>query len=164
MHKKNNLPAQTRKFKHVAEYAINACKLLRRTARESKRTKITSPRSAFGSYRFFGNTDVDKIDLKALAGFDTWRTKQNNKPFSQSGINNHNAALNRVFDEAELQDWLVKSLRPTLLNKGTKRKNRGSFTNEEYTEKYTALRSWHKKQTVRKRLQRAKCCAITYCF
>ena len=48
----------------------------------------------------------------------------------------HNAALNRVFDEAELHGWLVKSLRPTLLNKGTKSESRGSFTDAEYTKIY----------------------------
>lgn len=47
-------------------------------------------------------------------------------------------------DEAELHGWLVKSLRPTLLNKGTKSESRGSFTNAEYTQIYTVLRGWHK--------------------
>ncbi|MXU66068.1 tyrosine-type recombinase/integrase [Oceanomicrobium pacificus] len=93
----------------------------------------------------FGDTDIAKIDLAALTAFDAWRTEQNEKPFSQSGIYNHNAALNRVLDEAELHGWLVKSLRPTLLNKGIKSESRGSFTDAEYKKIYTALRTWHKK-------------------
>ena len=32
---------------------------------------------------FFGDADLDKIDLKALPEFDVWRKKRNNKPFSQ---------------------------------------------------------------------------------
>ena len=34
---------------------------------------------------------------------------------------------------------MVKSLRPTLLNKGTKSECRGSFTDAKYTKIYTAL-------------------------
>ena len=63
---------------------------------------------------------------------------------AQSTINNHNSALNRVLDEAELNGWIVKSLRPTLLNKGVKTQSRGSFSVEEYRTIYTALRSYHK--------------------
>ena len=35
-------------------------------------------------------------------------------------------------------------MRPTLLNKGTKSESRGSFTDAEYKQIYTALRNWHK--------------------
>ncbi|MCA0045115.1 tyrosine-type recombinase/integrase [Celeribacter litoreus] len=141
---KNNLPAQTRKFKHVAEYAIKRMQetLENGTGKQAYRDYISALRIWLIPH--FGSTDVDKIDLAALTAFDAWRTQHNKKPFSQSGINNHNAALNRVFDEAELQGWLVKSMRPTLLNKGIKSQSRGSFSNEEYTKIYTALRSWHK--------------------
>ncbi|MDO6456282.1 tyrosine-type recombinase/integrase [Celeribacter halophilus] len=142
---KNHLPAQTRKFKHVAEYAI---------LRMQKELNEGGGKQAYKDYisalrrwliPYFGSVDVAKIDLAALTAFDAWRTEQNKKPFSQSGINNHNAALNRVLDEAELHGWIVKSLRPTLLNKGTKSESRGSFTDAEYKKIYTALRTWHKK-------------------
>lgn len=142
---KNNLPAQTRKFKHVAEYAVKRMQdaLESGTGKQAYKDYISALR--LWLIPFFGDTDVDKIDLKALTEFDAWRTQQNKKPFSQSGINNHNAALNRVLDEAELQSWLVKSMRPTLLNKGVKSESRGSFTDAEYKKIYTALRTWHKK-------------------
>jgi hypothetical protein len=81
---------------------------------------------------YFGGTDIAKLDLAAVTAFDAWRTEQNGKVPAQSTINNHNAALNRVLDEAELNGWMVKSLRPTLLNKGVKTESRGSFTVEEY--------------------------------
>ena len=142
---KNNLPAQTRKFKHVAEYAIKRMQdaLENGTGKQAYKDYISALRIWLIPY--FEKIDVDKIDYASLTAFDAWRTEQNKKPFSQSGINNHNSALNRVFDEAELQRWLVKSMRPTLLNKGIKSESRGSFTNDEYTKIYTALRSWHKK-------------------
>ena len=82
--------------------------------------------------------------MAAVTQFDAWRTAQNGKVPAQSTINNHNSALNRVLDEAELNGWIVKSLRPTLLNKGTKTQSRGSFSVEEYRVIYCALRSFHK--------------------
>ena len=143
----NNLPAQTRKFKHVAEYAIKRMReqIDEGGGKQSYKDYISALRRWLIPY--FEATDIAKIDLAALTAFDAWRTKTNKKPFSQSGINNHNAALNRVFDEAELHGWLVKSLRPTLLNKGTKSESRGSFTDAEYKKIYTALRTWHKEMS-----------------
>lgn len=140
----NNLPAQTRKFKHVAEYAIKQMQdaLENGTGKQAYKDYISALRIWLIPY--FGGTDVDKIDMAALKAFDAWRTEQNKKPFSQSGINNHNAALNRVFDEAVLQKWLIQSMRPTLLNKGIKSESRGSFTDAEYKKIYTKLRTWHK--------------------
>lgn len=141
----NQLPAQTRKFKHVAEYAIKRMQkeLDEGGGKQSYKDYISALRRWLIPY--FTNMDVAKIDYAALKAFDAWRTDQNSKPFSQSGINNHNAALNRVLDEAELHGWVVKSMRPTLLNKGTKSESRGSFTDAEYKKIYTALRTWHKK-------------------
>ncbi|MBD3756267.1 MAG: tyrosine-type recombinase/integrase, partial [Gammaproteobacteria bacterium] len=141
---KNHLPASTRKFKHVAEFAIKRMQdeLAEGGGKQAYKDYVSALRRWLIPY--FGTTDIAKIDLAALTAFDAWRTEKNKKPFSQSGINNHNAALNRVFDEAELHGWMVKSLRPTLLNKGVKSESRGSFTNAEYTKIYTALRSWHK--------------------
>ena len=83
---KNKLPAQTRKFKHVADYAI---------LRMERELKETGGKQAYKDYMsalrrwlipYFGNKDIDKIDLAALTAFDEWRTKTNNKQFSQSGI------------------------------------------------------------------------------
>lgn len=142
---KNNLPAQTRKFKHVAEYAIRRMQdeLDEGGGKQAYKDYISALHRWLIPY--FGTTDVAKIDLAALTAFDAWRTEQYNKRFSQSGVNNHNAALNRVLDEAEIHGWIVKSLRPTLLNKGIKSESRGSFSDAEYKKIYTALRTWHKK-------------------
>ena len=63
---------------------------------------------------------------------------------AQRTIINHNSALNRVLDEAELNGWIVKSLRPTLLNKGIRTQSRGIFSVEQYRTLYSALRSFHK--------------------
>ena len=73
----------------------------------------------------------------ALTAFDASRKAQNGKVPAQRTINNYNSALNRVLDEAELNGWIVKSLRPTLLNKGVKPQSRGSFSIEEYRTIYS---------------------------
>ena len=140
----DKLPATTRKFKDAAKHAI---------ARMDAELKEGVGKQAYKDYiqalnkwlvPYFGGTDIAKLDLAAVTAFDAWRTEQNGKVPAQSTINNHNAALNRVLDEAELNGWIVKSLRPTLLNKGVKTESRGSFSVEEYRRIYTALRSFHK--------------------
>ena len=143
----NKLPATTRKFKDVARHAIH---------RMEAELEQGAGKQAYKDYiqvlnkwliPYFGGTDIAKLDLAAITAFDAWRTEQNGKVPAQSTINNHNAALNRVLDEAELNGWIVKSLRPTLLNKGVKTESRGSFTVEEYRTIYTALRGYQKQTT-----------------
>jgi site-specific recombinase XerD len=143
-HIQNKLPATTRKFGDVAKHAI---------ARMETEIREGVGKQAYKDYvqalnkwliPYFGTTDIAKLDLAAVTAFDAWRTAQSGKVPAQSTINNHNSALNRVLDEAELNGWIVKSLRPTLLNKGVKTQSRGSFSVEEYRAIYTALRSYHK--------------------
>jgi len=143
----NKLPATTRKFKDVARHAIHRmeAELEQGVGKQAYKDYIQVLNKWLIPY--FGGTYIAKLDLAAVTAFDAWRTEQNGKVPAQSTINNHNAALNRVLDEAELNGWIVKSLRPTLLNKGVKTESRGSFTVEEYRTIYTALRSYHK-QTI----------------
>ena len=140
----NKLPATTRKFADVAKHAI---------ARMETEIREGVGKQVYKDYTqalnkwlipYFGTADIAKLDLAAVTAFDAWRTAQNGKVPAQSTINNHNSALNRVLDEAELNGWIVKSLRPTLLNKGTKTQSRGSFSVEEYRTIYSALRSFYK--------------------
>lgn len=144
---KNQLPANTRKFKHVAEFTVQRMQddLAAGTGKQAYKDYISALNKWLIPY--FEKTDVDKIDLAALTAFDAWREKEFGKKPAQSTINNHNAALNRVFDEAELRGWIVKAMRPTLLNKGTPTQSRGSYTAEEYKKIYTALRTFHQKTT-----------------
>ena len=143
----NKLPATTRKFKDVARHAIHRmeAELEQSVGKQAYKDYIQVLNKWLIPY--FGGTDIAKLDLAAVTALDAWRTEQNGKVPAQSTINNHNAALNRVLDEAELNGWIVKSLRPTLLNKGVKTESRGSFTVEEYRTIYTALRGYHKQTT-----------------
>ncbi|MFU8864631.1 MAG: tyrosine-type recombinase/integrase [Rhodobacterales bacterium] len=146
----NNLPASTRKFKHVADFAAKRMQdeLDAGTGKVAYKDYLSALKRYLIPY--FEKTDVVKIDLAALKAFDDWRIKEMGKKPAQSTINNHNAALNRVLDEAELHGWITKTMRPTLLNKGLKTESRGSFTLDEYKVIYTALRDYHTKTTVKK--------------
>jgi integrase len=140
----NKLPATTRKFSDVAKYAVSRMEseILEGVGKQSYKDYVQALNKWLIPY--FGGTDIAKLDLAAVTAFDAWRTAQSGKVPAQSTINNHNSALNRVLDEAELNGWIVKSLRPTLLNKGTKTQSRGSFSLEEYRTIYSALRTFHK--------------------
>ena len=144
---KNNLPTSTRKFKRVAEHTIKRMQddLAAGVGKQAYKDYI----QALNNYHipFFGKYDSDKIDYKNLKKFDAWRSERAGKQLAQSTINNHNAALERVFNEAELNGWIHKAMRPTLMNKGIKAESRGSFSVEEYKTLYTILRTWHKKTT-----------------
>ena len=140
----NKLPATTRKFGDVAKHAINRMEteIHEGVGKQAYRDYVQALNKWLIPY--FGTTDIAKLDLAAVTAFDSWRTAQNGRVPAQSTINNHNSALNRVLDEAELNGWIVKSLRPTLLNKGIKTQSRGSFSVEEYRTIYSALRTFHR--------------------
>jgi integrase len=53
-------------------------------------------------------------------------------PAAKSTAGTHNAAINRVFDEAQSNGWVTKSTRPKPPNKGKKSESRGAFTEDEY--------------------------------
>lgn len=147
---KNKLPASTRKFKDVAAHTIKRMEteLAEGVGKQAYRDYIQALNKWLIPY--FGTTDIAKVDLALLKNFDAWRSKEMGRTPAQSTINNHNAALNRVLDEAELNGWITKALRPTLLNKGIKAESRGSFTRNEYRTIYTALRTYHQKTMVAK--------------
>ena len=147
---KNKLPASTRKFKDVALHAIRRMEneIIEGVGKQAYKDYIQAINKWLIPY--FAQTDIAKIDYAAIKSFDVWRTEKSGKIPAQSTINNHNAALNRVLDEAELNGWTTKALRPTLLNKGLKTESRGSFTLSEYRTIYTALRDYHHKTSVEK--------------
>jgi integrase len=184
---KNNLPQNTRNFKHVADLAVTRMK---------EELKADTGKVVYNDYirviekyliPFFGKRLVSSIrvgDLQEYADYRDQRiaeeqrdrrrealkkrikdieklTKELEKldsiPISfkakQSTINTHNSALNRVFDEALLYGWITETIKPTLLNKGTKGESRGTFTLEEYEQITLAFRRAWWRKTDDKRMQ-----------
>lgn len=139
----NKLPASTRKFKAVAEHTVTRMKedLAAGAGKQAYKDYIQAIDNWLVPY--FGGTDIAKIDLARMTAFDAWRAEKMGKTPAASTISNHNAAMNRVLDEAELRGWITKSFRPTLLNKGRASESRGGFSRDEYVKIYSRLRTWH---------------------
>jgi hypothetical protein len=104
---KNNLPVITRKFKSVAE----AVKVDLQRQRDSGEGKVVFKDyiSAIDMYLvpFFGSYNVNTIDYALLQKFTSYRRKKMKREPAKSTINTHTAALNRVFDEAVAQGYVI---------------------------------------------------------
>ena len=118
---KNNLPVISKRFKAVAKLAI---------ARMEDLQKANMGKATFKTYiqalnKYFipllGNHNIDKIDNAVLAMFDKQRLELMQKQPSASVLNNHNSAINRVFDEAIERGYMTKFQVPMLRNEGVKR-------------------------------------------
>ena len=125
--KKLNVAPITRFFKDVAKNAV-----VRMTKElEQKQGKVIYKDyiSITQKYLipFFGKYKIDSIDYKLLEQFGDWRSKRMEKIPRRSTLLNHNAALNRVFDEAIIRGYMVQSNRPKLVAKGKKSERRPDF-------------------------------------
>jgi integrase len=81
---------------------------------------------------FFGNTHVTRIDDDQLTEFDQWRVAQLGRIPAKSTIQNHNSALQMVFDYAVKKKWMLVSQVPTLENNGAGGQRRAAFNIDEY--------------------------------
>lgn len=130
--KKNNVAPITRYFRDVANIVI---KRLQEAidAGEGKAvykdyitaiTRYLSP--------ILGKYHVDSIDYKAFAYFEEQRKKKlKGKDVTKSTQLTHNAALNRVFDEAIYRGYMVEANRLVLKAKGKASERRVEFSVEE---------------------------------
>lgn len=139
---KNKLPIVSKKFKHVANIAIKRMQDLLAI----KQGKVTYKHyiQVINKYLipFFGNYNVDKIDMQVISKFMFWRVEKMNGMPSHSAINTHNSALNRVFDVAIELGYMLATQVPKLENKGYTSENRDDFTVEEYKLLYQYMRKW----------------------
>ena len=129
--KKMNAAPITRYFKDVARNAV---------ARMEKELEQKHGKAIYKDYisiitkylvPFFGKYKIDSIDYPLLEQFDAWRGKRMEKKPRRSTMLNHNAALNRVFDEAVIRGFMVESNRPKLVARGKKSERRPDFSLEE---------------------------------
>ena len=141
---KNQLPIVNKRFKQVATLAI---------ARMEDLAKSGQGKATFKTYtqaikKYFipliGNHNIDRIDNAVLTQFDKGRLEMMGKLPSASVLNNHNSALNRVFDEALERGYMTRFQVPSLRNEGIKTQRRPDFTLEDYTAIYKGMRKWVK--------------------
>lgn len=138
----NNLPVVNKRFKHVANLAIKRMEEL--LANGLGKVTYRHYIQAINNYLIphLAQHNIDKIDYAVMNRFTVWRAEKMQRAPSQSCINTHNSALNRVFDEALLRGFMHKSQVPQLENKGLVSARRDDFTIEEYKLLYEYMRKW----------------------
>lgn len=148
--KKSNLPVVTRKFRDVARLAIKRLE-----------TDMSSGngKAIYKDYirvirdyliPILGKRNIDNIDYKALDDFDAQRIVMMGKKPSQSTLLTQNAALNRVFDEAQMRGLITDAIRPVLSVTGRKSVRRPAFTLEEVRAIDARFDDWVKKARTEK--------------
>jgi len=129
--KKLNVAPITRYFKDIAKLAVQ--RMDDELQADNGKVIYKDYKSVIEKYLvpFFGKYKVDSIDYKVLELFSDWRMKRMQTAPKHSTLLNHNAALNRIFDEAELRNFLLPISRPKLTAKGKKSERREEFNLEE---------------------------------
>lgn len=140
--KRSNIPVVTRRFKDIAVLAVK---------RMQDEKRAGTGKVIYNDYMivierylipFFGSRMITNIDYKALDEFDEWRLDNMKKPPTQSTVMTHNAALNRVLDEAVMRGYLNDITRPKLEAKGKTGDRRPAFDLEEVKRLIRAFEGW----------------------
>jgi len=121
----------TRTFKDIAKQAIFRMEKL--IADGDGKSMYKEYISIIENYHvnFFGKYKVDAINHELVEQFEKWRIKRMGAAPSHSTTLNHNAALNRVFDEAIYRGFMYEINRPKLIAVGRKSERRPAFSLEE---------------------------------
>jgi integrase len=141
---KHSLPIVNKRVKSVAKLAIRRLEGLIASGRGKATYKTYIQAIEKYVIPLLGNHNVDKIDNAVLAKFEKQRIELMVRTPSASVINNHNSALNQVFDEALERGYMTKFQVPLLRNDGIKTERRPDFTLDEYKQVYKSLRGWEK--------------------
>lgn len=129
--KRSNLPVVTRRFRDVAKLAVQ---------RMDEKIKNKEGKVSYKDYKrviedylipILGNRLITNIDSSALDHLDVERIKLMGKAPSNSTLLTHNAALNLVFDEAVIRNFLTEANKPKLEAKGRKSDRRPAFNLNE---------------------------------
>lgn len=129
----NNIPIETKRFKNVANLAIQRMKkeLESGTGKQTYNDYI----GALNKYHipYFDRAFITTIDTPKLLEFDAWRIKQLKRIPAKSTLLNHNAAMMRVFEEALINQWIVPIQIPRLsASAGSDGQRKSAFSKEEY--------------------------------
>lgn len=137
-----NLPIVSKRFDAVARIAINKM----RTQLDAKQAK-----KVYEDYirvtnnyliPFFGNHNITNITYQLIHQYAVWRDEKIGNKAKASTISTHNSALNKIFDEAMLHNYMNKAQIPQLVNNGEKSERRSDFTLTEYKYLIEFMREW----------------------
>jgi integrase len=124
-------PVTSKKFKPVAQIVLHRleAEIAAGTAKPSARDYV----SAIKLYLipFYGLYNVDGIKPAVISEFHVWRRDKVGRELSGSAQNNHNAALNLIFDEAIERGYMTAYERPMTKNTGAESDRRAEFSHEE---------------------------------
>ena len=130
--KKNNITPITRYFKDVARVVL--AKLKKDYDNGNGKEIYKAYINAIEKYLIpiLGKYKMDSIDYQVLEHFDRERQrKMQGKVPTHSTQLTHNAALNKIFDEAEYRGYLNSNNRPNLKAEGKKTERRVEFNLDE---------------------------------
>lgn len=128
---RSNLPVVTRRFRDIAKLAIK--RMEDELANGSGKVIYNDYIRATNQYLIpaLGKRSITNIDATALDELDTKRIEKLGKEPSKSTLLTHNAALNRVFDEAVIRGFLTEANRPKLDSKARTGDRRPAFSLKE---------------------------------
>ena len=139
---KRGLSIVSKKFKAVAEVVSTSFK---------EQVKAGTGKKSYADYYraidtylipFFGNYHIDNITPALIAEFHRWRTEKVGYELKASTQNNHNAALNSVFDHAIEKGYMSESQRSSTKNTGQATEARGIFSTDELIELQQFIHKW----------------------
>lgn len=123
--------AVTRKFRDVANIVL---KELHKDFVAGRNTTIYRDyKQVIETYLIpiLGNYNIDSINYEVLEEFEKKREEKMGKVPTKSTLLTHNAALNRIFEEAIYRGYMVATRKPELKTKGKASEKREEFTLEE---------------------------------
>ncbi len=125
--RRSNLPVITRKFRDVARLAVE--RLEHEIAVGKGKRSYTDYIRVINDYLIpiLGKKSITSIDYQALDELNIKRAELMEKVPTQSTMLTHNAALNRVFDEAVIRGFLTEANKPKLEATGKKSERRAAF-------------------------------------
>lgn len=85
---------------------------------------------------------IDRITYDDIEDLNVWRINKMRKVPVRSTIKNHNAALNKVFDEAVLRNYIKDSDRPRLKLQGKPSERRPAFNMQEARRLLRGFDNW----------------------
>ena len=140
--KRQNLPVITRKFRDVAKLANQ--RMQDEIANGSGKVSYADYIYVIDNYLIpcLGKRNITSIDHSALDELDAWRILKMGKEPSKSTILTHNTALNRVFDEAVIRNFLTEANRMKLEAKGRKSERRPAFELKEVQALLAGFDGW----------------------
>ena len=114
---RSNLPVVTRRFRDVAKLAVERMEADKKAGHGKAIYKEYI--GVINNYLVpaLGKRVITNVDYASLDELDAYRIKRMGKAPSQSTLLTHNAALNRVFDEAVIRGLLTDANRPKLETK-----------------------------------------------